>query len=140
MITIGEWEYITKGSGIAILAVGSMVKKCQNILNNNSMRNITLINARFIKPLDIKMLNALQKNHKYIFTFEEGSEIGGFGSNILSYYSKKNSKLKVFIKGIEDNFIEHGTRSELLEITGLDEKGILSYIENTINSYEQENK
>ena len=140
MISIGEWEYLSKGRDIAILAVGSMVKKCQNILNNNSMIDITLINARFIKPLDTKMLNELQENHKYIFTFEEGSEIGGFGSNILNYYSKKNSKLKVFTKGIEDNFIEHGTRSELLEITGLDEKGILSYIEKTINSYEQENQ
>ena len=139
-INIGEWEYLNKGSNIAILAVGSMVKKCQNILSEKSMENITLINARFIKPIDVKMLNEIQKNHEYIFTFEEGAEIGGFGSSILNYYSKINSKLKVFIKGIEDNFIEHGTRSELLEITGLNEQGILSYINSSINNYEKENK
>ena len=140
LINIGEWEYISKGSDLAILAVGSMVKKCQNILNNSIMKNATLVNARFIKPLDIKMLNEIQENHRYVFTFEEGSEIGGFGSTVLDYYSKNNSKLKIFIKGIEDNFIEHGTRSELLEITGLDEKGVLSYIENKINYHEKENK
>ena len=139
-INIGEWEYLQKGSNIAILAVGSMVKKCQNILDEESMENITLINARFIKPVDKQMLDELQDNHKYVFTFEEGSEIGGFGSSVINYYSKKNSKLKVFIKGIDDNFIEHGTRSELLEITGLNEKGILSYINSSINNYEKENK
>ena len=117
-----------------------MVKKCQNILDEESMENITLINARFIKPVDKQMLDELQDNHKYVFTFEEGSEIGGFGSSVINYYSKKNSKLKVFIKGIDDSFIEHGTRSELLEITGLNEKGILSYINSSINNYEKENK
>ena len=138
-INIGEWEYISEGSEVAILAVGSMVKKCENILKNDSAKNMTLINARFIKPVDENILNQLENKHKYIFTFEEGAEIGGFGSNILSYYSRKNSKLKIFIKGIEDNFIEHGTRAELLKIAGLDEDGILSYIENSINFYEKEN-
>ena len=143
IINIGDWEYLSNGIELAILATGSMVKRCQNILNQlnrNMSSNITLINARFIKPLDIKMLNEIQKTHKYIFTFEEGSEIGGFGSSVLNFYSKNNSKVKIFIKGIKDDFIEHGTRSELLEITGLDEEGILSYINNTIKYHEKENR
>ena len=138
MIDIGKWEYISKGSRIAILAVGSMVKKCQNILNSKILIGATLINARFIKPLDVRMLKELEENHEYIFTFEEGAEIGGFGSNILNYFSKNNSKLKIFNKGIDDKFIEHGTRSELLRIAGLDEDSMLNFIESNINKNEKE--
>ena len=132
LIEIGKWEYLQKGKDIAILAVGSMVKKCQNILDSKILKDATLINARFVKPLDTEMLNEIESNHKYIFTFEEGSEIGGFGSNILNYFSRNNSKLNIFIKGISDKFIEHGTRSELLEIAGLDENSILQFIEDNI--------
>ena len=136
LIDIGKWEYLSKGGGIAIFAVGSMVKKCQNVLDNELLKDATLVNARFIKPMDLNILEEIRKNHKYVFTFEEGSEIGGFGSNILNYYSKNNSKLKVFTKGIEDHFVEHGTRDELLEITNLDEKGIVRFINNSISDNE----
>ena len=132
LIEIGKWEYLKKGKDIAILAVGSMVKKCQNILDSKILKDATLINARFVKPLDTEMLKEIESNHKYVFTFEEGSEIGGFGSNILNYFSKNNSKLNIFIKGISDKFVEHGTRSELLEIAGLDENSILQFIEDNI--------
>ena len=109
-----------------------MVKKCQNILDSKILKDATLINARFVKPLDTEMLKEIESNHKYVFTFEEGSEIGGFGSNILNYFSRNNSKLNIFIKGISDKFVEHGTRSELLEIAGLDENSILQFIEDNI--------
>ena len=132
LIEIGKWEYLKKGKDIAILAVGSMVKKCQNILDSKILKDATLINARFVKPLDTEMLKEIESNHKYVFTFEEGSEIGGFGSNILNYFSRNNSKLNIFIKGISDEFVEHGTRSELLEIAGLDENSILQFIEDNI--------
>ncbi len=132
LIEIGKWEYLKKGKDIAILAVGSMVKKCQNILDSKILKDATLINARFVKPLDTEMLKEIESNHKYVFTFEEGSEIGGFGSNILNYFSKNNSKLNIFIKGVSDKFVEHGTRSELLEIAGLDENSILQFIEDNI--------
>ena len=91
-------------------------------------KKITIINARFVKPLDTKLLDTLSKVHQMIFTFEEGAEIGGFGSAVLSYYSKKNSSPKVYIKGIDDSFVEHGSRKELLKITGLDRESILSFI------------
>ena len=94
IIPIGKWEYLSKGSKIAVLAVGSMVATCMDmkeILEKHLDHDITIINARFIKPLDIEMLCDIASNHKYIFTFEEGCEIGGFGSNILNYFSKLNN-------------------------------------------------
>ncbi len=130
-LDIGKWEYLTHGENIALLAVGSMVETCMSIKDEIEEilgKKITIINARFVKPLDTKLLDTLSKVHQMIFTFEEGAEIGGFGSAVLSYYSKKNSSPKVYIKGIDDSFVEHGSRKELLKITGLDRESILSFI------------
>jgi len=135
LIDIGKWEYLSKGENIALLAVGSMVKTCMDIkddIEDFINEEITIINARFIKPIDENILNEISNNHKTIFTFEEGSEIGGFGSSILNYYSRKETAPQIYIKGIEDSFIEHGTREELLEITGLDRNSIFNFIINKI--------
>ena len=53
---------------------------------------------------------------------------------LAGYYSNKNNSAKIFVKGIEDNFVEHGTRSELLEIVGLDENGIKTFINDRLNN------
>ena len=135
LIDIGKWEYLSKGENIALLAVGSMVKTCMDIkddIEDFINEEITIINARFIKPIDENILNEISNNHKTIFTFEEGSEIGGFGSSILNYYSRKETAPQIYIKGIEDSFIQHGTREELLEITGLDRNSIFNFIINKI--------
>jgi len=135
LIDIGKWEYLSKGKNIALLAVGSMVKTCMKIkddIEDFINEEITIINARFIKPIDENILNEISNNHKTIFTFEEGSEIGGFGSSILNYYSRKETTPQIYIKGIEDSFIQHGTREELLEITGLDRNSIFNFIINKI--------
>ena len=78
------------------------------------------------------MIDNLTKYHEYFFTFEEGSLIGGFGSSVLQYISKKNKSIKVFNKGIKDSFIEHGTRNELLKIAELDDESLINYIKNNI--------
>ena len=130
-LDIGKWEYLSHGQNIALLAVGSMVKNCIAIkdkLEELLNEKITIINARFIKPLDQDLLDELSENHKIIFTFEEGSEIGGFGSSVLNYFSKRNNSLRLYIKGIDDSFVEHGSRKELLKITGLDKESILNFI------------
>ena len=55
----------------------------------------TIADARFVKPLDFKLIDTLLNNHKYIFTFEEGSEIGGFGSEILKFYNLHNKQTSI---------------------------------------------
>ena len=140
LIPIGQWERLKIGKNIAILAVGSMVKICENAIETMALSlkdRITLINARFIKPLDVKMLEKLAKNHRYIITFEEGSEIGGFGDSVLRYFSSKGQNVKIFTKGIEDNFIDQGTREELLELVNLNEAGVVDFINSIINEDER---
>ena len=139
LIPIGSWEYLAKGSKIAILAVGSMVSSVLNIKNKleDQLENqITIINARFIKPLDENILNDLSNDHQIIFTLEEGAEIGGFGSNVLNYYSKYKNSPRVVIKGVEDNFVTHASRNELLSELGLDEEGVLNHILASLKKYE----
>ena len=139
LIPIGSWEYLAKGSKIAILAVGSMVSRVLNIKNKleDQLENqITIINARFIKPLDKNILNDLSNDHQIIFTLEEGAEIGGFGSNVLNYYSKYKNSPRVVIKGVEDNFVTHASRNELLSELGLDEEGVLNHILASLKKYE----
>ena len=134
-IEIGQWEKLVKGSKVALLATGSMVDPCIRIKDKVSQfvgTEVTVVNSRFIKPIDKKMIDNLIKDHEYFFTFEEGSLIGGFGSSVLQYISEKNKTVKVFNKGIKDNFIEHGTRSELLKIAELDDDSLINYIRNNI--------
>ena len=134
-IEIGKWEKLAKGTKVALLATGSMVNTCIRIKDKVSQylgAEITVVNSRFIKPIDKKMIDNLIEDHEYFFTFEEGSLIGGFGSTVLQYISEKNKSVKIFNKGIEDNFIEHGTRSELLKIAELDDESLINYIKNNI--------
>ena len=135
LLEVGTWETLSYGENIALLAVGSMVSICMNIkdvLEKKLKHKITVVNARYIKPLDLNILEDLPKCHKTIFTMEEGSLIGGFGSSVLQYFANKNIDIQVYNKGIEDNFIEHGTRDELMSIAGLDEESLINYIEGKI--------
>ena len=112
-----------------------MVEPCIRIKDKVSQllgAEPTIVNSRFIKPIDKKMINNLIEDHEYFFTFEEGSLIGGFGSSGLQYISQKNKSVKVFNKGIKDTFIEHGTRSELLKIAELDDESLINYIKYNI--------
>ena len=135
-IELGQWEILTKGSKVALLATGSMVHPCiyiKDVISELVGTEISVINSRFIKPIDKKMIDELIEDHEYFFTFEEGSLVGGFGSSVLQYISQKNKGVKVFNKGIEDNFIEHGTRTELLKIAKLDTESLINFIENNIS-------
>ena len=88
--------------------------------------SIDLINCRFIKPLDVDCLNDISKNYSFIITIEEGSLIGGFGSMIDTYFS--NLSIRVRCIGIPDNYIDHGSRSELLDEIGLNSNHIIDLI------------
>ena len=135
IIKIGSWELLTEGNDIAILAVGSMVDVAQNTLKllKNDNINITLVNCRFIKPIDEKMLENIFKSHKKIITIEEGTVLGGFGSSILEYASLKNITANIKVLGIPDQFIQHGPRSELLDDIGLSKNKLYNTIKEILN-------
>ncbi|MEJ5286146.1 MAG: 1-deoxy-D-xylulose-5-phosphate synthase [Bacteroidota bacterium] len=130
-IPLGKWELLYAGSDVAILGVGKMV---QNILNARELLlskgyNPTIVNARFIKPLDNEMLTQIAQTHELIITVEEGTVVGGFGSAVAEFLAKNNFKNDLHIIGIPDRFIEHGTQDELLAMLKLDPTGIASQVE-----------
>ena len=135
VLDIGVWEKLHKGSKVAILATGSTVEIASNSLEEINQKfgfYPSLINCRFIKPLDYSCLDELVKTHDYIITMEEGAIKGGFGNSILNYYKHADS-LKVDMLGIPDSFIEHGTRQELLDLVGLNTNSLINLITDYIS-------
>jgi 1-deoxy-D-xylulose-5-phosphate synthase len=129
-IEIGTGEVLSHGEDIAILAVGSMVDyatKASSILNENGIR-CELVNMRFIKPLDTKLLDEIASKFDKVVTIEENNLPGGFGSAVLEYFNDKNYKNDVLRIGIPDKFIDHGTQPELHKQIEIDPDGIVSRI------------
>jgi len=130
LLKIGEWEHVKRGSDIAVISVGVMTNAAEEALTILKKENITpsLIHARFIKPIDEKMLNRIADTHTTIITIEENSLRGGFGSYINSFVLNNNMDVQVKSLGIPDQFIEHGPRNILLKSIGLDPEGIAAEI------------
>ena len=134
IIDIGKWEYIRKGSKVAILAIGPMVELAKNSISDIEEKFSfipTVINCRFIKPIDTHMIDEIISKHDLIITMEEGIISGGFGSSIIDYINNNRLDIRITKLGIKDEFIEHATRSELLDMVGLNKQTILK----TINDY-----
>jgi 1-deoxy-D-xylulose-5-phosphate synthase len=126
IIEIGKSEILTEGSEIAIIAVGSMVepaKKAADILILDGI-NPTVVNARFVKPLDTDMLDLLALKYRKIVTIEENTLVGGYGSAVAEYFADKNYKNDLLRIGLPDNFVDHGTQEELHNLLEIDAEGI----------------
>ncbi len=130
-LEIGSWEKLNKGEKIAVIASGSMVGMVQDAIDDiaNQVGFIpTLINARFIKPLDEGILLEISKTHSQIITIEEGCLAGGLGSGVLEFLNMNSININIKCMGIPDNFVEHGTRSELLDSLSLNAQGVVHLI------------
>ena len=123
----GKSEYIlqVENPEISIFAVGSMVKVAEEVAQILNFP-VNVINARFIKPLDKKILAA--ETSKIFVTIEEGTLSGGYGSAVSEFLADENISARLLRFGIKDKFVEHGTRAELLEICGLTAKQIAGKI------------
>ena len=127
----GKSELLIEGSEVAILAVGSMVKTANEVLEalRAEGRNITLVNVRFVSPIDKEMLDKLTENHRVLVTLEENVRSGGFGQKVADYLFETNQQnIKLLNIAVPDVFIEHGSVSELHERFALDVEGILNRI------------
>ncbi len=125
-LNIGEAEVLTEGDDVALLAVGSMVDYSLNAVEILQKVGISakVINMRFIKPLDEKLLAAIAEKYSKIITLEENSIVGGFGSGVLEYLSENNFKNDVLRIGLPDGYVDHGTQAELHKILKIDAEGI----------------
>jgi 1-deoxy-D-xylulose-5-phosphate synthase len=130
IIEIGRSERLTKGDDVALLAIGSMVDysiKAAEKLEAEGIHS-EVINMRFIKPLDTKMLDDITARHNKIVTLEESTLAGGFGSGVLEYFTEKNYKNDVLRIGLPDRFVDHGTQKELHHLLEMDADGIVKRV------------
>ena len=126
----GKSELIFEGEETALLSVGSMVETAVEV--REKLRadkiNATLVNARFIKPLDTKILDRLALKHKKIVTMEENVKNGGFGMAVSEYMQKYHPEVKVQIIALPDAFITHGNPKLLKAKAGIDADSIYGAI------------
>lgn len=133
MISIGKAEVISDDGDIALLAVGTMVEQARaaaELLKADGIDS-SVINMRFVKPLDTEIISKLANKKRLLVTLEENALIGGFGSAVAEFLAdndllKNTSLLRL---GIPDKFIEQGTKDELFEICGLTPRQIKEKIE-----------
>ncbi len=125
-LEIGKSELRQEGERIAILAWGSMVPVAEAV--GRKLR-ASVVNMRYIKPLDETQIMAMAKRHEVIVTLEENARLGGVGSAVMQYLQDQSILMPVLNLGLPDSFIEQGTREELLKECGLDEAGVLKSIE-----------
>lgn len=129
-LSIGSWEVIKKGSDAILISYGDFINKADNIAKklNESGIDIAIINARFIKPYDTKMFEEIAKTNKPIYIYEESMKKGSLGSVLATDISNYDYKGKLRIFAINDEFLTHAKRDELIELCSLDEETIINEI------------
>jgi 1-deoxy-D-xylulose-5-phosphate synthase len=129
-IPMGKAEWRRQGKHVALLAFGSML---QPSLEAGEALNASVINMRFVKPIDEAMVKQVADTHDLIVTIEENVVMGGAGSAVAETLAKLNMHPQLLQLGLPDSFIEHGDPAELLRDVGLDAAGILERIRERID-------
>jgi len=138
ILEIGKGKIIREGKKVAILNFGARLQECLKATRNLNARGIsaTVVDARFAKPLDEKLIIDLSLNHEALITIEEGS-IGGFGSHVTQMLLEKG----IFDKGLKmrsmilpDKFLDQNTPEEMYKKAGLDCDSIVEKVENVLRS------
>ena len=134
MLPIGKSRLIREGQKIAILNFGTLLPSA---LEAAEKLNSTVVDMRFVKPIDIEMINVLAQTHDYLVTLEENAIQGGAGSAVAEVLNSSGKSTALLQLGLPDYFIPQATQQEALKDLGLDAKGIeeniLSFIQKTSN-------
>ena len=138
VLEIGKAKIIKEGKKVALLNFGTRLAECKKASEKLSLKGIecTIIDARFAKPLDEKLIMEIATNHEVLITIEEGS-IGGFGSHVMQLLSDRgvfDTGLKFRSMILPDIFIDQDTPEKMYETAGLDSLSIVNKIEETLNS------
>lgn len=126
LLPMGKAQVKRKGHRIAILAFGSMV---QSALAAGETLDATVVDMRFIKPLDEALIAELAKQHSLLVTVEENAIAGGAGSAVNELLLQRDFQLPVLNLGLPDTFLQHGHVPEMLAAVGLDRDGIIRAVE-----------
>ncbi|MFN3238343.1 MAG: transketolase C-terminal domain-containing protein, partial [Pseudomonadales bacterium] len=125
-IEIGKARTLRQGEGVAILGFGAMVNVAEPAAEK---LGATLIDMRFVKPLDTELLNQVSLNHKLIVTIEENTVMGGAGSAVNEYLAAAGIVVPILNLGTPDQFLDQDKPNNMLAKSGLSEAGILQAIE-----------
>ena len=131
LIPIGSWDVERNGEDIVILAVGPMVYSALTVASELEQSGISceVVNCRFIKPMDMAYLDSIVRRFNKVITIEEGVINGGFGDGVSSWLLENGYKGEIKRLGLPDSYVEHGSRSQILNQLSLDNSGI----KNTVN-------
>lgn len=129
-IEYGKWETIYDENEIALLAVGSMVKTAVEVRDRLRQMGYgcTLVNARFVKPLDQEAIRTLQTEHQLLVTMEENVKAGGFGEAVLEYLNEIKSQTRAMVIALPDDYVEHGNVDLLKQECGIDADSVVKKI------------
>ena len=135
-IVLGKSEVIHEEREIAIFSVGHMMEEAYKVWEALKSKgySCSLINSRFIKPMDEEVLRRMAKTHKLFVTIEEGVEAGGYGERVSSYVFKEELPVKVLVNAIPDRYVEQGNIARLRKEILLDAD---SMVEKIVNAYEK---
>ena len=138
VLEIGKGRIIKDGKKVALLNFGTRLEECKKASDKLSKKGVecTIVDARFAKPLDEKLIIEIATNHEVLITIEEGS-IGGFGSHVSQLLSERgvfDTGLKFRSMILPDIFIDQDTPEKMYEIAGLDSLSIFNKVEETLNS------
>lgn len=126
-LPVGKAQLRRKGNGIALLAFGAMVGAAENI---GARLDASVVNMRFVKPLDVDMVMRMADTHDALVTIEDGVVAGGAGGAIIECLAEQGKLIPVLNIGIGDRIIEHGSRGDNLADAGLDEESLYRTIDN----------
>ena len=124
-LPIGKGRIIREGSDVAILAFGTLL---HTALSAADEINATVIDMRFVKPLDTELISRMSNTHSLLISLEENAIAGGAGSGINEFINQASINTTIINLGLPDYYVEHGKPTELLKECGLDRQGILNSI------------
>ncbi len=134
-IVYGKSEVIQKESDIAIFGYGHMMETAEQVWTSLKEKgySCSLINSRFVKPIDTDVLDEMAEGHRLFVTIEDAAVAGGYGDSVMRYVSGQNMGVQVMTMGVPDCFVEHGNIAQLREQIGLDN---VSIVEKTEHAWE----
>ena len=130
-VEVGKGRVISEQeSDMLVMNFGALIGTAEAVAQE---LNATLLDMRFVKPLDKKLMAEHSNGKKAIITIEDGAISGGAGSAVSEWAQENKMKQQIVICGIPDEFVDHASREEMLEMTGLDTKGILAKVEDCLS-------
>jgi len=134
IIPIGSWEEVKEGKDAVLISYGSLLNKAYKIKEKLSNKiDLSIVNARYQKPIDETMYKNILKKYKYIFIYEETTSINSLGSYLVNYAIDNNYQGNIKVFATKDEFVKQGAREEVLKYLELDEDSIVNKIKKIMN-------